>query len=86
MHIRHVETFNSDKTSYFFYSATADSPSPSVVYRGGPNASALLGGTPEEQALVEQWTHFTDTEIQVFIVLLYYMFVHKLPYSKPVRA
>jgi len=57
-----------------------------IVSRGNQNVSVLLGGTPEEQALVDQWTHFADTEIQVYIVALYYIFTHKLPYSKPVHT
>ena len=46
----------------------------------------LLGGTPEEQALVEQWIHFADTEIQPYSGLLNSLFTHKIPYSKPVRS
>ena len=45
---------------------------PPVIARGNPNASVLLGVTPEEQALVEQWIHFCDTEV--------------LASSKPVRT
>ena len=57
-----------------------------VISRGSPNASVLLGGTPEEQALVEQWIHFADTEIHPSNILLFLLFNHKLPYSKPVRS
>lgn len=46
----------------------------------------LLGGTLEEQALVEQWTHFADTEIHLYSILLFNLFSHKVPYSKPVRG
>lgn len=46
----------------------------------------LLGRTPEEQALVEQWIHFADTEIQPYSGLLNGMFTHKIPYSKQVRG
>jgi len=45
----------------------------------------LLGGTPEEQALVEQWVHFADTEIHVYSGFLNALIAHKIPYSKPVR-
>ena len=64
----------------------ADTLDPPVVSRGNPNASVLLGGTPEEQALVEQWTHFADTEVHVYTVLIYGFFAHNVPYSKPVRT
>jgi len=57
-----------------------------MISRGSPNASALLGGTLEEQALVEQWIHFADTEVQIFTVLLYMLFAHRVPYSKPLHA
>ena len=63
-----------------------DASYPSVVSRGSPNASVLLGGTPEEQALVEQWIHFTDSEVQVPVVLVYTLISHKVPYSKQVRT
>lgn len=89
MHIWRVETLNSDNTPYFYRLIVFDITNaldPSVVSRGTPNASILLGGTPEEQALVEQWTHFADTEVHVFNVLLYLLFAHKVPYSKPVRT
>jgi hypothetical protein len=46
----------------------------------------LLGGTLEEQALVEQWIHFADTEIHPFSGLLNGLFAHKIPYSKAVRS
>ena len=67
-----------------FFKVT-DPLQPLVVARGSPNASVLLGGTLEEQALVDQWIHFADTEIHVFTILLFYLFAHKVPYSKPVR-
>jgi len=57
-----------------------------IISRGNPNASVLLGGTPEEQALVEQWIHFADTEIYHYAMLLYYILAHKFPYSKPLHA
>jgi len=56
-----------------------------IISRGTPNASVLLGGTPEEQALVEQWIHFADTEIQPYSGLLNSLFTHKIPYSKPLH-
>jgi len=56
-----------------------------IVARGSPNASVLLGGTPEEQALVEQWIHFADTEIHPSSGLLNGLFAHKVPYSKPLH-
>ena len=46
----------------------------------------LLGGTLEEQALVEQWSHFADTEIHTYTGFLNGLFAHKVPYSKPVRS
>ena len=68
------------------FTMTADILYPPVVLRGSSNASVLLGGTPEEQALVDQWIHFADTEVHAFSVLLYVTFSHRLPYSKLVRA
>ncbi|KAF9644855.1 elongation factor 1-gamma [Thelephora ganbajun] len=57
-----------------------------IISRGSPNASVLLGGTPEEQALVEQWIHFADTEVNVSDVMLSGLFAHKFPYSKPFHS
>jgi len=57
-----------------------------IITRGSPNASALLGGTPEEQALVEQWIHFADTEVHTYVALIYGLLAHKVPYSKPIHS
>ena len=88
IHIWRVETLNSDYTLFppsYFLSVPTDASHPLVISRGSPNASVLLGGTPEEQALVDQWTHFSDTEVHTYTISLYMLFAHRLPYSKPVR-
>jgi hypothetical protein len=54
-----------------------------VVAGLAPN-SGLLGTTPEDAALVEQWVHFGDTEVAVLQDTVYAMIHNYLPYSKPV--
>jgi len=44
----------------------------------------LLGETLEEQALIEQWIHFADTEIHPYSGLLNGLIAHKIPYSEQV--
>ncbi|KAJ8584843.1 glutathione S-transferase, partial [Rhizopogon salebrosus TDB-379] len=50
-----------------------------------PN-SGLLGTTPEDAALVEQWVHFGDTEVAVLQDTVYAMIHNYLPYSKPLHT
>lgn len=65
-----------------FYLAESSAVARYIVARGNPEASVLLGVTPEEQALVEQWIHFADTEVQPYSGLLNGLFTHKIPYSE----
>ncbi|KAH8813386.1 glutathione S-transferase C-terminal-like protein [Flagelloscypha sp. PMI_526] len=46
--------------------------------------SGLLGNTPEETALVDQWAHLSESEISsAHDLLMYMIFARKFPYSKP---
>lgn len=49
-----------------------------------PNAN-LLGTTPQEAALVDQWVTFGDIEINPLSAFINGMLAHRIPYSKPVR-
>jgi len=48
-----------------------------------PN-SGLLGTTPEDAALVDQWVHFGETEIATWNETIFGMIMSYVPYSKPV--
>ncbi|KAF7966903.1 hypothetical protein HWV62_23923 [Athelia sp. TMB] len=50
-----------------------------------PN-SGLLGGSVSEAALVDQWIHFADTEIEVPQQFVNYTLVGYFQYSKPVHT
>ncbi|KII90102.1 hypothetical protein PLICRDRAFT_53213 [Plicaturopsis crispa FD-325 SS-3] len=51
-----------------------------------PN-SGLLGGDPKEVALVDQWIHFADTELDVSTQFLTQLVYGRLsPYSKPLHT
>lgn len=46
-----------------------------------PN-SGLLGTTPEDAALVDQWVHFAETELAVQNEVIVGMLRNRLPYNK----
>ncbi|KZP33197.1 eEF1-gamma domain-containing protein [Athelia psychrophila] len=50
-----------------------------------PN-SGLLGVDAKDAALVDQWIHFTDTEVEVPYSILWFMFSGGIPYLKPIHA
>ncbi|KAJ8579317.1 glutathione S-transferase, partial [Rhizopogon salebrosus TDB-379] len=50
-----------------------------------PN-SCLLGTTPEDAALVDQWVHFGEAELAVFQDTVSAMLHNYIPYSKPLHT
>ncbi|KAG2130348.1 hypothetical protein DEU56DRAFT_467073 [Suillus clintonianus] len=50
-----------------------------------PN-SGLLGSTPEDAAVVDQWVHFAETEIAAPVHLIGEMLMNFLPYSKGIHT
>jgi elongation factor 1-gamma len=49
-----------------------------------PN-SGLLGGTAEEAALIEQWIHLAESEVDVYSNLVRGLCSGRFAYSKQVR-
>ena len=49
-----------------------------------PN-SGLLGGSPEETALVDQWVHLAESEVYAFTNFVRGLCLGRFAYSKPVR-
>jgi len=49
-----------------------------------PN-SGLLGGTPEEAALVDQWMHLTETEVEIYTNFIRGICMGRIPYNKPMH-
>jgi elongation factor 1-gamma len=54
------------------------------VARLAPN-SGLLGGTPEEVALVDQWIHLAESEVDMYSNFVRGLCMGIFGYSKPVR-
>lgn len=52
----------------------------------GKSKNHLLGTTPEETALVDQWVSFGDNELAANCGFIFYLLVGYLPYSKPVST
>ncbi|KAI6161526.1 glutathione S-transferase C-terminal-like protein, partial [Pisolithus thermaeus] len=50
-----------------------------------PN-SGLLGGTVEDAALVDQYVHFAETEIQTSLQYIYMMINGYIPYNKGIHT
>ena len=49
-----------------------------------PN-SGILGGSPEEAALIDQWMHLAETEVESFNQFVRGLCSGRFAYSKPVR-
>jgi len=49
-----------------------------------PN-SGLLGGTPEDAALVDQWIHLADSEVGHYTQFIQGICTGRVPYNKQVR-
>jgi len=47
----------------------------------GPN-SGLLGGSPEDAALIDQWIHLADTEVDIYINFIRGLCAGRIPYNK----
>jgi len=46
----------------------------------------LLGSSPEEAALIEQWTSFSESEVGALTTLIFQLTRGILPYSKPIHT
>lgn len=69
---------------HYLRSTNADTRAFSVVASQAPN-SGLLGSSPKEAALIEQWISFVDTELdpsRKFLAGL--LGGNAVPYNKPV--
>jgi hypothetical protein len=62
------------------------SPSSPVVASKSTKADQLLGKTPEEKALVDQWLSFATSEIQTNVSYVNRLMNSVIPYNKPVRG
>ena len=51
----------------------------------GPN-SGLLGGSLEEAALVDQWIHLAESEVDIYVNFIRGLCAGRFPYNKPVRS
>lgn len=72
------------KISYFFLSGGNADPYQTAVAGLAPN-SGILGGTPEEAALIDQWVHLAENEVETFNNFVRGMCSGRFAYSKPVR-
>ena len=73
-------------SSIFFFSLSGGSADPYKTAVAGlaPN-SGLLGGTPEETALVDQWVHLAESEVYAFTNFVRGICLGRFAYSKPVH-
>lgn len=71
--------------SFFFFSSGGNAdPHQTAVAGLAPNAG-LLGGSPEEAALIDQWIHLAETEVDLFTNFIRGLCSGRIPYSKQVR-
>ena len=68
---------------FIFFFSNAD-PYQTAVAGLAPN-SGLLGGTPEEAALVDQWVHLAESEVYALTNIIRGMCMGRFAYSKQVR-
>ena len=76
--------FFSLSSSFFLLSRGNTDPYQSAVAGLAPN-SGLLGGTPEEAALIDQWVHLAESEVYAFTNFIRGICLGRFAYSKPVR-
>ena len=67
----------------FFLSGGNADPHQTTVAGLAPN-SGLLGGTPEEAALIDQWIHLAETEIDIYTNFVRGLCSGRFSYSKQV--
>ena len=68
---------------FFLYGGNAD-PHQTVVAGLAPN-SGLLGSTPKEAALIDQWVHLAESEVDTFVNFVRGLCSGRFSYSKQVR-
>ena len=67
----------------FLFGGNAD-PHQTAVASLAPN-TGVLGSTPEEAALIDQWIHLAESEVDSFNSFIRGITGGRIAYSKPVR-
>ena len=70
---------------YFFYPEKMLIHINQTAVAGLAPNSGLLGGSPEETALVDQWVHLAESEVYAFTNFVRGLCLGRFAYSKPVR-